>query len=62
MLRGLPGGGNGYSLHYSSLENSLDCIVHGVTESDTTERLSQEVFLLFHSVVLVAACRIFIEA
>ena len=62
MLRGLPGGGNSYPLHYSGLENSLDCIVHGVTESDTTEQLSQEVFLLFHSVVLVAACRIFIEA
>ena len=62
MLRGLPGGGNSYPLYYSGLENSLDCIVHGVTESDTTEQLSQEVFLLFHSVVLVAACRIFIEA
>ena len=27
-------------LQYSGLENSMDCIVHGVTESDTTERLS----------------------
>ena len=25
---------------YSGLENSMDCIVHGVAESDTTEQLS----------------------
>ena len=30
----------GYPLQYSGLENSTDCIVHGITESDTTERLS----------------------
>ena len=30
----------GYPLQYSGLENSMDCIVHGVTESDTTEPLS----------------------
>ena len=41
-----PGEGNGYRLQYSSLENSNDCIVHGVLESDTTEQLS------LHSVVL----------
>ena len=35
-----PGEGNSYPLQYSGLENSMDCIVHGVTESDTTERLS----------------------
>ena len=35
-----PGEGNGNPLHYSCLENSIDSIVHGVTESDTTERLS----------------------
>ena len=32
-----PGEGKGYSLQYSGLENSMDCIVHGVTESETTE-------------------------
>ena len=32
-----PGEGKGYSLQYSCLENSLDCIDHRVTESDTTE-------------------------
>ena len=35
-----PGEGKGYSLQYSCLKNSMDCIVHGVTELDTTERLS----------------------
>ena len=30
-----PGEGNGYSLQYSGLENSMDCIGHGVTESRT---------------------------
>ena len=34
-----PGEGKGYPLHYSGLENSMDCIGHGVTELDTTERL-----------------------
>ena len=34
-----PGEGKGYPLQHSGLENSMDCIVHGVTESDTTERL-----------------------
>ena len=28
-----PGEGNGYSLQYSGLEISMDCIVHGVTKS-----------------------------
>ena len=32
-----PGEGKGYPFQYSGLENSMDCIVHGVTESDTTE-------------------------
>ena len=30
-----PGGGNGYPLQYSGLENSIDCIVHGVAKSQT---------------------------
>ena len=28
-----PEEGNGYPLQYSGLENSMDCIVHGVTKS-----------------------------
>ena len=35
-----PGEVKGYPLQYSGLENSMDHIVHGVTESDTTERPS----------------------
>ena len=35
-----PGEGIGYPLQCSGLENPTDCIVHGVTESDTTERVS----------------------
>ena len=30
-----PGEGIGYPPHYSGLENSTDCIVHGVTKSLT---------------------------
>ena len=30
---------NCYPLQYSGLENSMDCIVHEVAESDTTEQL-----------------------
>ena len=30
-----PGEGKGNSCHYSGLENSTDCIVHGVTKSRT---------------------------
>ena len=37
-----PGEGKGYLLQYSGLENSVDCIVHGVAKSRT--RLSD-----FHS-------------
>ena len=32
-----PGEGEGYPLHSSGLENSMDYKVYGVTESDTTE-------------------------
>ena len=28
-----PGEGKSYPLQYSGLENSMDCIVHGVTKS-----------------------------
>ena len=30
-----PGGGKGYTLQYSGLENSMDYIVHGVAKSRT---------------------------
>ena len=50
----------GYPLQYSSLENSMDCIVHGITESDTTERLSllSEVTVFFPFLLCVLeACQ-----
>ena len=34
------GEGKGYPLQCSGLENSTDCIIHGITESDTTDQLS----------------------
>ena len=30
-----PGEGKGYPLQYSGLENSMDCIVHGIANSQT---------------------------
>ena len=39
-----PGEGNSCPLQYPSLENSMDCIVHGVTKSQTKLRLSLSLF------------------
>ena len=33
-----PGEGNSYPLQYSGLENSMDCIAHGVAKSRTGPR------------------------
>ena len=36
-----PGEGNSYPLQYSGLENSMDCLVHGISKSQILlERLS----------------------
>ena len=41
-----PGEGKGYPLQYSGLENSMDCIVHGVAKSWIRQQLSlHRVFL-----------------
>ena len=42
---GWQGEGKGYLLQYSSLENSTDCIVHGVAKSQTRLR---ELHFHFH--------------
>ena len=42
----IPGEGNGYPLQYSGLENSMDCIVHAVTNCWT--RLSDFHFFPLH--------------
>ena len=48
-----PGGGHGYPLQYSGLENSMDCIVHRVTKIWT--RLSDfHVLFLFLSLSSIA--------
>ena len=41
-----PGEGKGYTLQYSGLENSVDCIVHGVAKSQA--RLSDFHFTSLH--------------
>ena len=43
-----PGEGKGYPLQHSGLENSMDCIVHGVTKSQT--RLSDFYFTFLESI------------
>ena len=45
-----PGEGKGYPLQYSGLENSMDCIVHGVAKSQI--RLSD--FHSLHSLLIVS--------
>ena len=52
-----PGEGNGYPLQYSGLENSMDCVVHGVTK--TRMLLSNFHFhgaLIFELVLTQAVC------
>ena len=41
---GRSGEGRGYPLQYSGLENSMGCVVHGVTKSQT--RLSNLLFII----------------
>ena len=49
-----PGEGKGYPLSYSGLENSMDCIVHGVAKSRTRlsdfhfQLVSTNLILLFY--------------
>ena len=50
-LEGSPGEGKGYSLQYSGLENSMDCIVRGVEKSRT--RLSD---FHFHFTTIILIC------
>ena len=52
-----PGEGNGYPLQCSCLENSMErgawqVTVHGVTESDMTERLTLS---LFHLTIFITS-------
>ena len=51
----IPWEGKGYPLQYSGLENSMDCIVHGVAKSRT--RLSDFSFFRFSRVEVGGASR-----
>ena len=46
-----PGEGNGYPLQDSGLENSMDCIVHGVARSQTLLSDFHFFHLLFNALV-----------
>ena len=48
-----PGEGNSHPLQYSGLKDSMDCIVHGLAESDTTEQLLLSLF--FHILYVSAS-------
>jgi len=50
-----PGEGKGHPLQYSGLENSMDCIVHGVTKSLT--QLSDFYYTTIH--IYVNICYLF---
>ena len=42
-----PAERKGYPFQYSGLENSMDCIAHGVTKSWTTLKTFQNFFFFF---------------
>ena len=44
---------NGYPLQYSGLENSMDCIGHGVAKSDITEQLPSPHHFLCDCLLLI---------
>ena len=47
-----PGEGKGYPLQYSGLENSMDCVVHGVTKSWTIlSHFHFHYFLIFPTLI-----------
>ena len=48
--------GKGYPLQYSGLENSMDCIIHGVTRSQTQLRDFHLLFLYWTSKVNWKIC------
>ena len=50
------GEGKGYPLQYSGLENSMDCMVHEVEKSQTTEWLSLHFVAILHFIILRIFC------
>ena len=59
-----PGEGKGYTLQYYGLENSMDCIVHGVAKSRTGIRTLISLCILtiiLHLVVVYCAFHILLD-
>ena len=59
-----PGEGKGYTLQYYGLENSMDCIVHGVSKSRTGIRTLISLCILtiiLHLVVVYCAFHILLD-
>ena len=54
-----PEEGNGYPLQYSGLENSMDCIAHGVAKSRT--RLSDITFSFCEAAAVVPSLAILLS-
>jgi len=48
------GEGIGYTLQYSGLENSMDCIVHGVAKSQTLLTFTFTLKMFFAALFIVA--------
>ena len=55
-----PGEGKGYPLQYSGVENSMDCIVHGVAKSQT--QLSDLHFLSLSLSWLADGCLLIVSS
>ena len=52
-----PGEGKGYPLQYSGLENSTDCIVHGVAKSQTWLSNLHFTSLCMYEYVYICVCK-----
>jgi len=52
-LRRSPGERNSYSLQYSGLENSVDCIVHGVTKLIGYFYVVKQQVFFFHVLICI---------
>ena len=62
-----PGEGNGYPLQYSCLENHMErgawwATVHGVTKSDTTKGLNNNINNSLFGIICPVCCRMTLQA
>ena len=66
-VRKYPGEGNGYPLQYSCLENHMErgawwATVHGVTKSDTTKGLNNNINNSLFGIICPVCCRMMLQA